>query len=77
MNKKQLDEIYSRPEKQPFERLNALMEFAMQEITSTTKPITFTMKENVIAMGKLKAKTDNRSFSNYIESLILKDNSNV
>jgi len=33
MNKKKLKEIYSRPEKYPFERLNALMEYAMYKLS--------------------------------------------
>jgi len=35
ITKKFLDELYKRPEKYPFERLNALMEYALYKIKST------------------------------------------
>jgi len=34
MTKKKLKEIYSRPEKYPFERLNALMDWAIKKLNS-------------------------------------------
>ena len=37
------------------------------------KPITITMKENVLEKGKILAKAQNRSLSNFIECLILKE----
>jgi hypothetical protein len=34
MTKTELDEIYSRPEAHPFERIHALMEFYVDELSS-------------------------------------------
>jgi hypothetical protein len=38
-----------------------------------TKPVTLTIKEDIIEKGKKKAIEQHRSFSNYVEWLIIND----
>ena len=38
-----------------------------------TKPVTLTISENVIIEGKKQALKEHRSFSNYVEWLIIED----
>ena len=40
---------------------------------SKTKPVTLTIKEDIIEKGKKEALKQHRSFSNYVEWLIIND----